>query len=118
MPHVLNPHDVIDLDSSPNSRDVQQTTLSSNSLCSSSHSLDVSRCSRSLSAETITANLKLNKSEWIIVDVKNKKSDCWQYFGIPVRKLNGKKNEILDKLLSCKYCYFTYSFSAIRFGSV
>jgi len=78
MSLVSNPHDVIDLDSSPNSRDVQQTTLSSNSPFSSSHLLYLSRCSRSLSAEIITANLELNKSEWIIVDVKNKNFDCWQ----------------------------------------
>jgi len=41
-----------------------------------------------------------------------KKSDCWQCFGIPARKLDAKNNEIYDKFVSCKYCYATYTYSS------
>jgi hypothetical protein len=111
---VSNTPDVIDLDFSSNSTDIQQTasSSSSNSPYLSSHSSDVSSYSQYLSAEIIATNLNLNKKQWIIVDVKNKKSDCRQCFGIPARKLNEKYNEILDNFVSCKYCYLTYSFSS------
>jgi hypothetical protein len=67
---------------------------------------------QSLSAENIALKLKLNKKDWIIIDVKDKKADCWRCFGLPARKVNETKNEIYDKFVSCKYCYATYSYSS------
>jgi hypothetical protein len=91
----LNTPDVIDLDSSSNSTDAQQVASSSNSSsssCSSTpHLLNQCRISQSFSKETISANLKNNKNEWSVIDVKNKKSDCWKCFGIPARTNNEKK---------------------------
>ncbi len=64
----------------------------------------MSRSFQHLAAETITSNLKFNKKDWIVVDMKDKKSDCWKCFGIPARKLDAIKNEIYDKFVSCKHC--------------
>jgi hypothetical protein len=54
---LLDLHDVVDLDSSSDSTDVQQTTSSSVVSCSSAHSGSL----QSLSAENIALKLKLNK---------------------------------------------------------
>ncbi|CAF3453867.1 unnamed protein product [Rotaria socialis] len=91
----LNIYDVIDLDSSSNPTDLQRTTSSpcspSSSSSSSTSSSNKPRSFPHLSAESITSNLKFCKKDWIIVDKKDKKSGCWQCFGIPARKLDGKK---------------------------
>jgi hypothetical protein len=126
VPPTSYTHDVIYLDSSSNSPpaaqtassshspspNIHQTASSSNSPCSSILSLDVSRYSQNLSAENIMTNLKFNKKNWIIVDVKNKKSDCWKCFGIPALKNNNGNTEMFDKFVSCKYCLTTYSYSS------
>jgi hypothetical protein len=112
----LNIYDVIDLDSSSNPTDLQRTASSpcspSSSSSSSTSSSNKPRSFPHLSAESITSNLKFCKKDWIIVDKKDKKSGCWQCFGIPARKLDGKKNEIYDKFVSCKHCYVTYTYSS------
>jgi hypothetical protein len=45
----------------------------------------------------------------MIVDVNNKKSDCWRCFGIPAIKSNNENTEMFDKFVSCKYSQTTYS---------
>jgi hypothetical protein len=113
VPPTSYTHDVIYLDSSSNSPpaaqtassshspspNIHQTASSSNSPCSSILSLDVSRYSQNLSAENIMTNLKFNKKNWIIVDVKNKKSDCWKCFGISALKSNNGNTEMFDKFV-------------------
>ncbi|CAF1564148.1 unnamed protein product [Rotaria magnacalcarata] len=112
----LNIHDVIGLDSSSNPTDLQRIASSpcspSSSSSSSTSSSNIPRSFPHLSAESITSNLKFCKKDWIIVDKKDKKSGCWKCFGIPARKLDGKKNEIYDKFVSCKHCYVTYTYSS------
>ena len=46
----------------------------------------------------------------MIVDMKNKKSDCWKCFGIPAFKNDSGNVEMFDKFVSWKYCYTTYTY--------
>ncbi|CAF1331258.1 unnamed protein product [Rotaria sordida] len=109
---LLNIDDVIELDSSPNCENVQLNASSSNSSFSSIHLASVSGFFQSLYADKISSNLKLNKKNWMIVDVKDKKSDRWKCFGIPARKIDEEKSELFEKFVSCKHCYITYSYSS------
>lgn len=126
IPSISSTLDLICLDSSLNSssdakstssllsppRDVHQASSSSSSSSSSILSFDVSRSSHTLSAENIITNLKYNKKNWTIVDVKKKKSECWKCFGIPAFKSDNGNAEMFDKFVSCKYCYTTYAYSS------
>ncbi|CAF1003117.1 unnamed protein product [Adineta steineri] len=71
---VPNIHNTIELDSSSDSNDDHRSTSSSTALYSSTHSLTNSDSSQSLSAENIASKLKVNKKEWTVIDVKDKKS--------------------------------------------
>ncbi|CAF1542080.1 unnamed protein product [Adineta ricciae] len=88
-----NTPDVIDLDPSSSPKNVQLTNsfASSSSPFSSNSLTDVPRSYRHLSADTISSGLKYNSKDWFIVDMKCKKSNCWQCFGIPARKINEKE---------------------------
>jgi hypothetical protein len=59
----LTTYDLIDLDSSLNSIDVQLIALSSNSASSVANSLNHPLISESFSQETISTNSKINKNE-------------------------------------------------------
>ncbi|CAF1946674.1 unnamed protein product [Rotaria magnacalcarata] len=93
----LNIHDVIDLDSSSNPTDLQ--------------GIASSPCSPSSSSSSSTSSSNIPRS-FPHLSAENKKSGCWKCFGIPARKLDGKKNEIYDKFVSCKHCYVTYTYSS------
>ncbi|CAF4464747.1 unnamed protein product [Rotaria sp. Silwood2] len=62
---VLNVHDVIELDSSPHSKDIQQTTSISSDLS------NVPRTFLHLSAENIISNLKFNKKNCYTSSTRN-----------------------------------------------
>lgn len=94
------------------SPDIDQTTSSSNSTYSPAISSNATNLSKNLSPENIMTNLKFNKNRWSIIDVSNKKSNCWKCFGIPTFKNDNGNIEIFDKFVSCKYCLITYSYSS------
>ncbi|CAF4122372.1 unnamed protein product, partial [Rotaria sordida] len=104
---LSNVNDVIDLDSSTDSNNIEQTTSSISSDLS-----NVPHIISHLSAENIITNLKFNKSNWFVVDVTDKKSNCWKCFGISARQTDKGKQEVFDKFVLCKYCFVTYSYTS------
>ncbi|CAF1203970.1 unnamed protein product [Rotaria sordida] len=90
---LSNVNDVIDLDSSTDSSDIQQTTFSISSDLS-----NVPHIVPHISAENIITNLKFNKSNWFVVYVTYKESNCWKCFGIRARQL--EKGELQSSKLT------------------
>ncbi|CAF1411802.1 unnamed protein product [Rotaria sordida] len=86
---LSNVNDVIDLDSSTDSNDIEQTASSISSNLS-----NVPHIVSHLSAENIITNLKFNKSNWFVVDVTDKKSNCWKCFDYTCGPI--KSNAILS----------------------
>jgi hypothetical protein len=59
--------------------------------------------------------LKGQKDRFVIVDNTNRNlsSNCWQTFGFPaIIDPNGGDPERIDKLVSCRKCFKTYSFTS------
>jgi hypothetical protein len=59
--------------------------------------------------------LKKEKDRFVVINNTNRKltSACWQVFGFPaIIDYNGGPPERIDKFVSCRECYKTYSFTS------
>ncbi|CAF2947183.1 unnamed protein product [Rotaria sp. Silwood2] len=67
------------------------------------------------SCAQIETLLKKEKDRFVVIKNPNKKltSACWQIFGFPaIIHSNGGSPERIDKFVSCRECYKTYSFTS------
>lgn len=65
-----------------------------------------------LTREKIQHLLKFKKDQYVIIDnVNNKKSsDCWRLFGFPAAINENGDHQRIEKFVSCKKCFTTYSY--------
>ena len=95
--HIILLSSSVDLDS--------RTSTPSTSLRASSHTV--------YSCVQIENLLKKEKDRFVIINNTNRKltSACWQVFGFPaIIDSNGGLPERIDRFVSCRKCYKTYSF--------